>query len=187
MNHPSKPSNKTVYSQWKSWRRQSGDCNKTNVQNDKITLLRQKTETTVCASSGMPYHVSQSLGETLTPYFKAVISSTVPYFRYLEMFAWSVRSCNFSISCQKNIFPLIAVFGFPKCVGSHRNLMNRRFLRFLWLPTHFGDPKTAFLPARGTCPDFESAGMTPRRSKWGVYLTIGKFPWETLLGTNTGV
>ena len=49
-------------------------------------MTPKNPETTVCASSGMQNHVSQSLGKALTPNYMAIILSRVHHFRYLELF-----------------------------------------------------------------------------------------------------
>ena len=54
--------------------------------NAKIAFTPKNTETAVCALSGVQYHISQCLGETLTPCFLAVILSTVHYLTCLEMY-----------------------------------------------------------------------------------------------------
>ena len=58
-----------------------------NVQKCQNHLVTPEIpETAVSALSGIQYHVNQSLGEALIPCFMSVISSTVNYSMYLEMY-----------------------------------------------------------------------------------------------------
>ena len=67
----------------------SDDYNKRNVQKCQNHIITPKhPETAECASSGMLYHVSQSLGEALTSYFMVVNLSTVhqiPVFENVDL------------------------------------------------------------------------------------------------------
>ena len=59
----------------------------TSVQKRQNYLFTpENLEIEVCASSGMQFHVCQNLDEALIPCLMAVISSTVHYSRYLEIY-----------------------------------------------------------------------------------------------------